>query len=230
MPATLRRTSWRSPRCWRWSRRRTGSPRRGGPCWLRLCRRRGDRVLQRRPVLLREAGRPLHRAGPDRHRRSGSKLAAQHKRERRSAHLPEMVRRRRLHPRCRGADLRLASAGVGLLQLFSQRPADRAVPSARPEGRLDPVPLPGGGADPRRQRRSTGSAVSGLPWPEVLHTLAMPMAETRYSLIIPVYRNEETLDALLAALRPLAAELEHKLEVVFVVDGSPDRSHLILQD
>jgi glycosyltransferase involved in cell wall biosynthesis len=58
----------------------------------------------------------------------------------------------------------------------------------------------------------------------------MPMAETRYSLIIPVYRNEETLDALLAALRPLAAELEHKLEVVFVVDGSPDRSHLILQD
>jgi glycosyltransferase involved in cell wall biosynthesis len=58
----------------------------------------------------------------------------------------------------------------------------------------------------------------------------MPMAETRYSLIIPVYRNEETLDALLAALRPLAAELDHKLEVVFVVDGSPDRSHLILQD
>jgi glycosyltransferase involved in cell wall biosynthesis len=56
------------------------------------------------------------------------------------------------------------------------------------------------------------------------------MAETRYSLIIPVYRNEETLDALLAALRPLAAELEHKLEVVFVVDGSPDCSHLILQD
>ncbi|MBN9087455.1 MAG: glycosyltransferase [Reyranella sp.] len=56
------------------------------------------------------------------------------------------------------------------------------------------------------------------------------MAETRYSLIIPVYRNEETLDALLAALRPLAVELDHKLEVVFVVDGSPDRSHLILQE
>jgi glycosyltransferase involved in cell wall biosynthesis len=56
------------------------------------------------------------------------------------------------------------------------------------------------------------------------------MAETRYSLIIPVYRNEETLDALLTALRPLAAELDHKLEVVFVIDGSPDRSHLILQD
>ncbi len=56
------------------------------------------------------------------------------------------------------------------------------------------------------------------------------MAETRYSLIIPVYRNEETLDALLAALGPLAAALDRKLEVVFVVDGSPDRSYAILQE
>jgi glycosyltransferase involved in cell wall biosynthesis len=56
------------------------------------------------------------------------------------------------------------------------------------------------------------------------------MARTRYSLIIPVYRNEETLDALLAALRGIADELDNQLEVVFVVDGSPDRSHLILQE
>jgi len=56
------------------------------------------------------------------------------------------------------------------------------------------------------------------------------MGQTRYSLIIPVYRNEETLDALLAALRPLAAALDHRLEVVFVVDGSPDRSYPILQE
>jgi len=56
------------------------------------------------------------------------------------------------------------------------------------------------------------------------------MARTRYSLIIPVYRNEETLDALLAALRGIAGELDHQLEVVFVVDGSPDRSHLILHE
>jgi glycosyltransferase involved in cell wall biosynthesis len=56
------------------------------------------------------------------------------------------------------------------------------------------------------------------------------MAETHYSLIIPVYRNEETLDVLLAALRILARDLNHRLEVVFVVDGSPDRSHLILHD
>jgi glycosyltransferase involved in cell wall biosynthesis len=56
------------------------------------------------------------------------------------------------------------------------------------------------------------------------------MAQTRYSLIIPVYRSEETLDALLEALRAIARELDGKLEVVFVVDGSPDRSHLILQE
>jgi glycosyltransferase involved in cell wall biosynthesis len=53
---------------------------------------------------------------------------------------------------------------------------------------------------------------------------------TRYSLIIPVYRNEETLDALLAALQAIATELDNKLEVVFVVDGSPDRSYPILRE
>jgi glycosyltransferase involved in cell wall biosynthesis len=56
------------------------------------------------------------------------------------------------------------------------------------------------------------------------------MARTRYSLIIPVYRSEETLDALLDALRGVARDLDDRLEVVFVVDGSPDRSHLILQE
>ncbi len=56
------------------------------------------------------------------------------------------------------------------------------------------------------------------------------VTSSRYSLIIPVYRNEETLDALLAALQGIAAELDGRLEVVFVVDGSPDRSYPILRD
>jgi glycosyltransferase involved in cell wall biosynthesis len=47
---------------------------------------------------------------------------------------------------------------------------------------------------------------------------------TRYSLVIPVYRNEETIPDLLAALARLDGELGGALEVVFVVDGSPDRS------
>jgi glycosyltransferase involved in cell wall biosynthesis len=44
------------------------------------------------------------------------------------------------------------------------------------------------------------------------------------SLIIPVYRNEENLPALLSALDRLSEELGGRLEVVFVVDGSPDAS------
>jgi len=47
---------------------------------------------------------------------------------------------------------------------------------------------------------------------------------TRYSLVIPVYRNEETIRALLAALADIERDLGGALEVVFVVDGSPDGS------
>src|SRR5450759_3154992 len=43
------------------------------------------------------------------------------------------------------------------------------------------------------------------------------------SLVIPVYRNEENLDRLLAELVKLARSVAGGLEVVFVVDGSPDR-------
>ena len=43
---------------------------------------------------------------------------------------------------------------------------------------------------------------------------------TRYSLIIPVYLNEETLDALLGALRGVAQELDgrYELEIVDVLE------------
>lgn len=50
------------------------------------------------------------------------------------------------------------------------------------------------------------------------------------SLIIPVYKNESTLPALLAALNGLQAQLSAQLEVVFVVDGSPDASHEYLSE
>jgi polyisoprenyl-phosphate glycosyltransferase len=45
------------------------------------------------------------------------------------------------------------------------------------------------------------------------------------SLVIPVYRNAENITALLAALTELNATLHGELEVVFVVDGSPDDSY-----
>ena len=50
------------------------------------------------------------------------------------------------------------------------------------------------------------------------------------SLIIPVYRNEASLPDLLAALRDLDRQLGDRLEVVFVVDGSPDRCFEILRE
>jgi glycosyltransferase involved in cell wall biosynthesis len=48
------------------------------------------------------------------------------------------------------------------------------------------------------------------------------------SLIVPIYRSEENLPRLFDALIGLAGRLPRPLEVVFVVDGSPDRSRDIL--
>ena len=51
-----------------------------------------------------------------------------------------------------------------------------------------------------------------------------------FSLVIPVYKNEASLDELLAALANLHQALTEHLEVVFVVDGSPDRCFDRLQE
>lgn len=48
------------------------------------------------------------------------------------------------------------------------------------------------------------------------------------SLIIPVYRNSQNIPDLLEALEGLYVQLNQQLEVVFVVDGSPDDSNLKL--
>ena len=50
-----------------------------------------------------------------------------------------------------------------------------------------------------------------------------------YSLIIPVYKNEESLPSLLAVLEDMHHTLAGKLEVVIVVDGSPDHCYSILR-
>jgi glycosyltransferase involved in cell wall biosynthesis len=50
------------------------------------------------------------------------------------------------------------------------------------------------------------------------------------SLVIPVYRNEENLPRLLRELQTFAESFTDPLEVVFVVDGSPDGSLRILHD
>lgn len=51
-----------------------------------------------------------------------------------------------------------------------------------------------------------------------------------YSLIVPVYRNEESIPDLLKVVESLNDTLEGKLETVFVIDGSPDRCAEILED
>jgi len=56
-----------------------------------------------------------------------------------------------------------------------------------------------------------------------------PLLSTRYSLVIPVYRNESSLPSLIEAIQGINAQLGNGLEVVFVVDGSPDASHESLQ-
>ena len=55
------------------------------------------------------------------------------------------------------------------------------------------------------------------------------MAPPSQSLIIPVYKNAANIPTLLEALRDLHTTLEKNLEVVFVVDGSPDESLQLLQ-
>jgi len=49
------------------------------------------------------------------------------------------------------------------------------------------------------------------------------------SLIIPVYKNAESLQRLLLEVDDIAAKLRDPLEVVFVIDGSPDTSYAILR-
>lgn len=51
-----------------------------------------------------------------------------------------------------------------------------------------------------------------------------------YSLIVPVYLNEESIPDLTAAISVIDRALDHQLECIFVVDGSPDHSLQRLQD
>ena len=55
------------------------------------------------------------------------------------------------------------------------------------------------------------------------------MSEIRYSVVVPVYGNEATLPLLIERLEKLAARLDGPMEGVFVVDGSPDGSLVLLR-
>jgi glycosyltransferase involved in cell wall biosynthesis len=55
------------------------------------------------------------------------------------------------------------------------------------------------------------------------------MSEPLYSLIIPLYKNEANLPALLKCMAEMSKTLQGKLEVVCVVDGSPDQCYSLLK-
>lgn len=55
------------------------------------------------------------------------------------------------------------------------------------------------------------------------------MSQRMYSLIVPVYKNEETLPALLVEIDKLFSTLDGPFEAIFVIDGSPDNSTSLLQ-
>lgn len=57
-----------------------------------------------------------------------------------------------------------------------------------------------------------------------------PVPEPRFSVVVPVYGNRDTLPALLQRLDRLATDLPGPLEVVFVIDGSPDDSAQVLAE
>ncbi len=50
----------------------------------------------------------------------------------------------------------------------------------------------------------------------------------KYSVIIPVYKNEGSIALLLDVLKTMNQQLEGHMEAVFVVDGSPDNSYNLL--
>jgi len=52
----------------------------------------------------------------------------------------------------------------------------------------------------------------------------------KYSVVIPVYKNEGSIGRLIEALAGMNRELDGQLEAVFVVDGSPDQSFALLHE
>src|SRR4029079_8748655 len=52
----------------------------------------------------------------------------------------------------------------------------------------------------------------------------------KYTIIIPENKNEASISRLIQVLAVMNEELSNQLEVVFVVDGSPDQSYVVLSE
>jgi glycosyltransferase involved in cell wall biosynthesis len=51
----------------------------------------------------------------------------------------------------------------------------------------------------------------------------------KFSVVIPIYKNEASIARLLEALSNMSRQLDDQMEAVFVVDGSPDQSFGLLR-
>jgi polyisoprenyl-phosphate glycosyltransferase len=71
------------------------------------------------------------------------------------------------------------------------------------------------------------SDVSNPPHHVSSHLLK-PEAPLTHSVVVPVYGNEATLPELLVQLTQVHRDCPGELEVIFVIDGSPDNSHALL--
>lgn len=68
-----------------------------------------------------------------------------------------------------------------------------------------------------------------IPAPDLPASAPVHPVVPEFSVVIPVYGNEGTLGAVIERLEGVAARLPGPLEAVFVVDGSPDGSLLVLE-
>ena len=83
---------------------------------------------------------------------------------------------------------------------------------------------------PKIQVDRANDAASGTPAVdrhEAMLTNRAVNSACTFSLVIPVYRNEENIEELIASLGDMHRQLD-SLEVVFVIDGSPDASGTLL--
>jgi glycosyltransferase involved in cell wall biosynthesis len=54
------------------------------------------------------------------------------------------------------------------------------------------------------------------------------MSSPTNSLVVPVYRNADSIQALVETIDHIAAQIDGELEAIFVIDGSPDNSRGLL--
>lgn len=62
------------------------------------------------------------------------------------------------------------------------------------------------------------------------HQAAGTQQEITYSLVVPVYGNAGSVEELLTRVITLSKRLEHRFEVIFVIDNSPDNSKTLIDD